>query len=403
MIARSGSIVAAELDEATGVDVASNFAGGERFELVRRTVVGGRAAAPALEPGRCSADVVRDAASAPAGPARACHLQQSSHAEGSRGRQRDSGERRPGGPVDGPSPCLFPRARWRAWRGVLGVPANVVPLGVDHSRFTPSTESGVVRCYAWATCTPTSDTSWSLARTGPASFAAPAPAADREQPRRSSVRRPRQDPGDRAFRAGRDQRPGGTLRRRASSPHIGALASSSFLRIARAFACPRSRRSRAGCRVVLRDSCTLRETGGEGGLFVAGDDPRDWAEAIQSLIDDSVLRMPRRVPAAWSTRRVTAGLGPLKRFGRRFPPELCEPWDGREGASGGAVRQPPALYGLPAQGFQGRGRAGPSASRAGRPSGGGHHAGRTQQASVLPRRHRCRSSGGRQIAIAVAD
>jgi D-inositol-3-phosphate glycosyltransferase len=49
-----------------------------------------------------------------------------------------------------------------------------------------------------------------------------------------------------------------------------------------------------GVPAVARDSPALRETGGEGTAYVAGDDPRAWAAAIQRLLADPVVHTAAR-------------------------------------------------------------------------------------------------------------
>jgi glycosyltransferase involved in cell wall biosynthesis len=59
-----------------------------------------------------------------------------------------------------------------------------------------------------------------------------------------------------------------------------------------------------GVPAVARDSAALRETGGEGTAYVAGDDPRKWAAAVERLLADDVAHTAAR----------TAGLGHSQQF-----------------------------------------------------------------------------------------
>jgi glycosyltransferase involved in cell wall biosynthesis len=45
---------------------------------------------------------------------------------------------------------------------------------------------------------------------------------------------------------------------------------------------------------VARDLPALRETGGTGTVYVAGDDPQAWAEALQRLLGDDATHAAAR-------------------------------------------------------------------------------------------------------------
>lgn len=63
------------------------------------------------------------------------------------------------------------------------------------------------------------------------------------------------------------------------------------------FSMPLAEGMACGIPAVARDDAVLRETGGPGAIYVAGEDPADWAAAISELFQDAALFAQMRASA----------------------------------------------------------------------------------------------------------
>ena len=70
------------------------------------------------------------------------------------------------------------------------------------------------------------------------------------------------------------------------------------------FALPLAEALSAGVPAVARDLPSLRETGGDGAVYVHGDDPQAWSDAIERVISDPETHAALRA----------AGLGHVRAF-----------------------------------------------------------------------------------------
>jgi glycosyltransferase involved in cell wall biosynthesis len=167
---------------------------------------------------------------------------------------------------------------------VIGVRAEVVPLGIDHARFKPASELGAdVLCVAdfyrhkrhdvlleaWAALSPPRPRLRLIGdvRVEPSWYARiAAQAADYTRLGDISLS-PRLSPDEvvEAYRSAR----------------VFALASQH-----ESFCLPVLEAQACGLPAVLRDTSVLRETGGEGATYVSGDDAETWAVALERLVVD---------------------------------------------------------------------------------------------------------------------
>jgi glycosyltransferase involved in cell wall biosynthesis len=174
----------------------------------------------------------------------------------------------------------------------LGKRPDVVPFGIDHTRFRPATESGTdLLCVADFYRHKRHD----LLLKGWAELPAPRPRlrligdprVDRSWYRELTAQVAQHSRlGEITFESGLSL---DRLVDAYRSARVFALASeheSFCLALLEAQAC--------GVPAVARDSAALRETGGKGTAYVAGDDPRAWAEALQRLLADDVAHAAAR-------------------------------------------------------------------------------------------------------------
>jgi glycosyltransferase involved in cell wall biosynthesis len=169
---------------------------------------------------------------------------------------------------------------------LLGRRPEVVPLGVDHSRFQPATEPGTeLLCVADFYRHKRHDLlleAWTvLPSPRPRLRLIGDPRVDRSWYRELVARAARHhDLGEIIFEfdLSRDR-----LAEAYRAARVFAVASQQ-----ESFCLPLLEAQACGVPAVARDSPVLRETGGEGTAYVAGDDPGAWAEAIQRLFADDV-------------------------------------------------------------------------------------------------------------------
>jgi len=169
---------------------------------------------------------------------------------------------------------------------VIGIQAEVIPLGLDHARFAPASEPGTeVLCVADFYRHKRQDVileAWA---------ALPPP-----RPRLRLVGDIRVDPSWHrditAQAAGYEDLGDITLSPRLPFEHVAdAYHRAKVFAIAseyESFCFPILEAQACGVPAVARDSPVLRETGGVGTIYVSGDDPQAWAAAIQRLLDDKV-------------------------------------------------------------------------------------------------------------------
>jgi len=69
------------------------------------------------------------------------------------------------------------------------------------------------------------------------------------------------------------------------------------------FSMPLAEAMSVGAPAVARDHPTLRETAGDGALYVSGDEPQAWAATIQRLLDDDALHAALRARALAQSKR----------------------------------------------------------------------------------------------------
>jgi len=166
----------------------------------------------------------------------------------------------------------------------LGAPVDVVPLGVDHARFSPAADLGdEVLCVADFYGHKRHDVvldAWA--------------ALPRPRPTLRLIGDPRVDPA--AYRATRARidglREGGPI---CVDSHVSLTELVAAYRRARVFVVASEHESfcmpllealACGIPAVSRDLPVLRETGGAGATYVRGDDAGSWASALEALLDD---------------------------------------------------------------------------------------------------------------------
>jgi glycosyltransferase involved in cell wall biosynthesis len=174
----------------------------------------------------------------------------------------------------------------------LGKQVEVVPFGIDHEQFRPATEPGTeLLCVADFYRHKRQDIlleAWAML---------PAP-----RPRLRLIGDPRVDPawyrkltaqvtqlrslGEITFQAGLSL---DRLVDAYRNARVFALASEH-----ESFCLPLLEAQACGVPAVARDSAALRETGGNGSAYVARDDPRAWAAALQRLLVDDVAHAAAR-------------------------------------------------------------------------------------------------------------
>ncbi len=184
---------------------------------------------------------------------------------------------------------------------VIGVRAEVVPLGVDHARFRPASEPGTeVLCVADFYRHKRQDVlleAWA---------ALPPP-----RPRLRLIGDIRVEPswhGRIAAQAARYRGLGDiTLSPRLPldevvdayhGARVFALASQH-----ESFCLPVLEAQACGIPAVVRDTPVLRETGGRGTTYVAGDDAETWAAALQRLVVDDDAHATARAEGLENARR----------------------------------------------------------------------------------------------------
>jgi glycosyltransferase involved in cell wall biosynthesis len=184
---------------------------------------------------------------------------------------------------------------------VIGVRAEVVPLGVDHARFRPARKLGTeVLCVAdfyrhkrhdvlldaWAALPPPRPRLRLIGdvRVDPAWYRRIAAHAERYASLGSITLSPRV-PLDEVVRAYHRAR-------------VFALASHH-----ESFCFPVLEAQACGIPAVVRDISVLRETGGRGTTYVAGDDAETWAAALQRLVVDDEAHATVRAMGIKNARR----------------------------------------------------------------------------------------------------
>jgi glycosyltransferase involved in cell wall biosynthesis len=200
----------------------------------------------------------------------------------------------------------------------LGRRPEVVPFGVDHARFQPSADSGTeilsvadfyrhkrhdVLLEAWA--------------------ALPAP-----RPRLRFIGDSRVNRGwyqDVTTRVGQLRRLGDITFESGLSVDrlVGAYRNARVFAVAseqESFCMPLLEAQACGVPAVARDSAALRETGGGGTVYVAGDDPRAWAAALQRLLADDVAHAEARAAGLEHARHFSWGQT-ANAVRARLPPE----------------------------------------------------------------------------------
>ena len=187
---------------------------------------------------------------------------------------------------------------------------EVVPLGIDHSRFTPNSSRGrEVLCVADFYQHKRHD----LALAAWARLPEPRPVLrfigdDRVDPRHAAALAMQLD----------DHRRLGEIVVEGGLP-LGEIAAYHRARVVvipsehESFSMPLLEAQACGVPAVVRDIAALRETGGDGTSYVEGDDPRDWAAAIDNLLrDDAVHDDARRAgiehAAGYSWAATTAAI-----------------------------------------------------------------------------------------------
>jgi glycosyltransferase involved in cell wall biosynthesis len=184
---------------------------------------------------------------------------------------------------------------------VVGLQAEVVPYGLDHRRFRPPSEPGTdVLCVADFYRHKRQDVlleAW-------ASLPSP-------RPRLRLIGDVRVDTSWYAQVAAQAEnyRDLGDI---ALSPRIPLPEIVAAYHSARVFALPSQHESfclpvleaqACGVPTVVRDIPVLRETGGTGASYVAGDDPAPWAEALRRLVTDDYAHTTARAQGLDHARR----------------------------------------------------------------------------------------------------
>jgi glycosyltransferase involved in cell wall biosynthesis len=183
----------------------------------------------------------------------------------------------------------------------LGKRPEVVPLGIDHMRFQPATEPGAellcvadfyrhkrhdVLLAAWA----------ALPVPRPRLRLIGDPRVDRSCYRELTAQvAQHRSLGEITFESGVSP---DRLVDAYHSARVFALASEH-----ESFCLPLLEAQACGVPAVVRDSAALRETGGEGTTYVAGDDPRAWAAALHRLLADDEAHTAARAAGLEHARR----------------------------------------------------------------------------------------------------
>jgi glycosyltransferase involved in cell wall biosynthesis len=184
---------------------------------------------------------------------------------------------------------------------VIGVRAEVVPLGVDHARFRPTIEQGTdVLCVADFYRHKRQDLlleAWA---------ALPPP-----RPRLRLIGDIRVDPSWHAMIAAQAARYRrlGDISLGPRLPLDGVLDAYQSARVFalasqhESFCLPVLEAQACGIPAVVRDIPILRETGGRGTTYVAGDDAEAWAAALQRLLADDRVHAVARAAGLEHARR----------------------------------------------------------------------------------------------------